>query len=106
MSQINPKLSLSQRSSFSSSRRSNIPVIRFLYFEEAANHFCSVGKLSYDLEKKKLKYVAKKKTEIFMKKYGDKNEIEINRSDIKNVKVKNGKKLFKINKFTRSNKNL
>ena len=80
MSQINPKLSLSQRSSFSSSRRSNFPVIRFLYFEEAANHFCSVGKLSYDIKEKKLKYVAIKKTDKkFMKKYGDKNEIEINR---------------------------
>ena len=94
MSQINPKLSLSQRSSFSSSRRSNIPVIRFFYFEEAANHFCSVGKLSYDIKEKKLKYVAIKKTEMFMKKYEGKNEIEINRSEIKNVKVTNDEKLY------------
>jgi len=91
MSQSSSKLSLTSRASQSFTKQNN-PVVRFLLFENYCFHLKTRGKLTFDLEKSKLKFsVRGEMSEKFKKNYHNKKEFEILKSNIEDVKSTEGK---------------
>ena len=105
MSTNSSRLSLTARASNSFTRQNNSITNRFLVYESYCYHLETKGKLTFDLEKSKLKFsIREESSKRFKKFYQDLKEFEILKSDIKSCEVqeyidKNGqeKYQFRIN---------
>ena len=91
MSQNSSKLSLTPRASQSFTKQNNPSAYRFLVYESYCYHLQTKGKLSFDLEKSKLKFsVRGEKSERFIHNYPNVKEFEISKSTIDSVDPKEG----------------
>ena len=92
MSQNSSRLSLTPRASQSFTKQNNPTAYRFLVYESYCFHLQTKGKLSFDLEKSKLKFsVRGEKSERFINNYPNVKEFEISKSNIEDVISKEGK---------------
>ena len=92
MSQSSSKLSLTARASQSFTKLNSPSAYRFLVYENYCFHLKTKGKLSFDLEKSKLKFsVRGEKSGNFQKKYKNLKEFEILKSNIEDVDSRDNK---------------
>ena len=104
MSENSSKLSLTVRASNSFTRQNTSPSYRFLIYENYCYHFGTKGKIIFDIEKSKLKFSIRGEiSDNFKKKYQDKREFEVLKSNIEScddmdIADENGKEkyLFRI----------
>ena len=88
MSANSSRLSLTARASNSFTRQNNLPTNRLLVYESYCYHLQTKGKLTFDLEKSKLKFsIREERSKRFKENYQDIKEFEILKSDIESCDI-------------------